>query len=330
MSNKKEIKRIAVFTSGGDSPGMNAAVRAVVRTALHRGIIVYGIKQGYDGMIRGLFDRLESSDVANIIQRGGTILKTARSMEFMTVEGRNRAYENLVEHEIDAVVAIGGNGTFTGAKVFMAEHDIPFIGLPGTIDNDLYGTDFTIGFDTALNTAMEAVDKIRDTAEAHDRLFFVEVMGRHSGFLALHSAISTGAGGVLVPEHEYKSDDLILHLKAAAKRKKKLFRIVIVAEGNKEGGAAVIAQKVKEKMPTMDVKVTVIGHLQRGGSPSSRDRILASRLGFAAVESLIEGRSGCMVGTIQGNVTYTLFDEAINHAKTVDADMIKMAEILSA
>lgn len=327
--NQKDIKTIAVFTSGGDAPGMNAAVRAVVRTALYKGLTVYGIKNGYDGMIRGLFDKLESHDVANIIQRGGTFLKTARSKEFMTPEGRQRAYENLADREIDAVVAIGGNGTFTGAKVFMSEFDIPFIGLPGTIDNDLYGTDFTIGFDTAINTAMSAVDKIRDTAEAHDRLFFIEVMGRHAGFIALHSAISGGAGGVMVAEHPHSSAALIESLKKAARRRKKLFSLIIVAEGNTEGGAEVIAAKVRKELPSFDTKVTVIGHVQRGGSPTSRDRILASRLGFAAVNALLEGMSGCMVGTQKGDIAYTSFDDAINLKKTIDADLIEMAEILS-
>lgn len=327
--NQKNIKKIAVFTSGGDAPGMNAAIRAVVRTALYQDLTVYGIKNGYDGMIRGLFDKLESHDVANIIQRGGTILKTARSKEFMTSEGRLRAYENLVDRGIDAVVAIGGNGTFTGAKVFMSEFDIPFIGLPGTIDNDLYGTDFTIGFDTAINTAMSAVDKIRDTAEAHDRLFFIEVMGRHAGFIALHSAISGGAGGVMVAEHPYSATSLIDSLKKAARRRKKLFSLIIVAEGNTEGGAEAIAEKVRKELPSFDTKVTVIGHVQRGGSPTSRDRILASRLGFAAVNFLLEGVSGCMVGTMKGEIALTPFDDAINKRKTIDADLIEMAKILS-
>lgn len=327
MSNEN-IKRIAVFTSGGDAPGMNAAIRAVVRTATYHDLHIYGIKRGYEGMINGNLIRLETKDVGNIIHRGGTILKTARSKAFHTPEGRNMAFESLQAHDIDACIAIGGNGTFTGAKVFTEEHKIPFIGIPGTIDNDLFGTDYTIGFDTAINTAVEAVDKIRDTADSHNRLFFVEVMGRHAGFIALNTGIGGGAGSVMIPETDTSIEDLIKHLKIGAKRKK-LFSLVIVAEGNKNGGATEIAQKVKDQFDYYDTKVTIIGHLQRGGSPTCLDRVLASRLGFAAVEALLSGKNGIMVGIKNEKVNYVSFDDAINKAKNIDEDMVRMAQILA-
>jgi 6-phosphofructokinase 1 len=326
----KEIKRIAVFTSGGDAPGMNAAVRSVVRNAFHNDLHIYGIMRGYEGMIDGNIKRLETTDVSNIIHRGGTILKTARSKRFLTPEGRKQAYENLIDNDIDALVAIGGNGTFTGAMKFMEEFpDVPIVGLPGTIDNDLYGTDFTIGFDTAVNTAVQAVDKIRDTADSHNRLFFVEVMGRHSGFLALHTAIAGGAGGVLIPEEDSSIEDVVKLLKKGAKRAK-LFSIVIVAEGNQMGTVYDIAQKVESKIDIYDdIKVTVIGHLQRGGSPSSFDRVLSSVLGFAAVEALMEGKSGVMVGIRNNNVHFTPFAEAISKNKPLNKDLLRMAHILA-
>jgi 6-phosphofructokinase 1 len=326
----KDIKRIAVFTSGGDAPGMNAAVRAVVRTAFNNDLHIYGIMRGYEGMIDGAFKRLETTDVSNVIHRGGTLLKTARSQRFMTAVGRKQAYENLVDNDIDALIAIGGNGTFTGASVFMKEYpDIPIIGIPGTIDNDLYGTDFTIGFDTAVNTSVQAVDKIRDTADSHNRLFFVEVMGRHSGFIALHTAIAGGAGGVLIPEEESSIDDIVKLLKKGAKRDK-LFSIVIVAEGNHMGTVYDIAKKVEEKINLYDdIKVTVIGHLQRGGSPSALDRVLASTLGFHAVEALMAGQSGHMIGIRNNNIHFTSFEEAINKNKALNKDLVRMAHILA-
>jgi 6-phosphofructokinase 1 len=324
----KNIKRIAVFTSGGDAPGMNAAIRAVVRTATYHDLHVYGIERGYQGMIEGKIKRLETSDVGNIIHRGGTILKTARSMDFMTLEGRAKAYDTLVANDIDACVAIGGNGTFTGATVFSKEYDIPFIGLPGTIDNDLFGTDLTIGFDTAINTAMEAADKIRDTADSHNRLFFVEVMGRHAGFIALHSAIGSGAGGVMIPENSESIEDLINQLKKAAKRNKP-FGLVIVAEGCKLGGASDIAKLVQERFDYYDTKVTIIGHLQRGGSPTCIDRVLASRLGYEAVEGLLKGKQGVMVGILNNQLSFTPFEEAITKSKPINKDLMKMAEILA-
>ncbi|MFZ1751945.1 MAG: 6-phosphofructokinase, partial [Saprospiraceae bacterium] len=289
------VKRIAVFTSGGDAPGMNAAVRAVVRTAVYHDLHVYGISRGYDGMVAGDIKRLEVGDVANIIQRGGTMLKTARSEAFRTVEGRKMAYENLVANDIDGVVAIGGNGTYAGAEVFMKEYDIPFVGLPGTIDNDIYGTDFTIGFDTAINTSIEAVDKIRDTADSHNRLFFVEVMGRHSGFIALYTGIGSGAGAIFLPETDTSVDNLVATLKKSVKRKK-LFNLVIVAEGNQNGDANEIAKLVKAQNPEFDIKVTIIGHLQRGGSPTAMDRVLASRMGHSAVLGLLRGDGGVALG----------------------------------
>lgn len=323
-----EIKRIAVFTSGGDAPGMNAAIRAVVRTASHYDLHVYGIERGYEGMIDGELHRMEARDVGNIIHRGGTMLKTARSKRFMTPEGRKSAYDALRAFDIDACIAIGGNGTFTGAQVFSEEYDIPFIGIPGTIDNDLYGTDLTIGFDTAINTAVNAVDRIRDTADSHNRLFFVEVMGRNSGFIALSTAIGGGAGSVLIPEVENSIENLLETLRLGAKRKK-LFSVVIVAEGNKVGSATEIAQKVNETFDYYDTKVAVIGHLQRGGSPSAMDRLLASRLGFKAVEGLINGKKNVMVGLMNNDISYTSFAEAISRHKSPNPDLIRMAEILA-
>jgi 6-phosphofructokinase 1 len=328
MTTAKNIKRIAVFTSGGDAPGMNAAIRAVVRTAIFHDLHIYGIERGYQGMIDGKIRRMETQDVGNIIQRGGTILKTARSTEFMTPEGRAKAYDVLVANDIDACVAIGGNGTFTGAQIFSQEYNIPFIGLPGTIDNDLYGTDITIGFDTAINTAMEAADKIRDTADSHNRLFFIEVMGRHAGFLALHSAIGSGAGGVLIPENDSTLENLITHIKKAAKRNKP-FGLIIIAEGNRYGGAREVARLVKEQFDHYDTKVTVIGHLQRGGSPTCIDRVLASRLGYEAVEALVKGKHGVMVGIYNNQLSYTSFEDAITKTKEVNRDMMRMAEILA-
>ncbi|MCG8326522.1 MAG: 6-phosphofructokinase [Chitinophagales bacterium] len=324
----RDIKRIAVYTSGGDAPGMNAALRAVVRTASYNDMHVYGIMRGYEGMIDGDLKRLERGDVGNIIHRGGTILKTARCQRFLTPEGRRSAYESLKAFDIDACIAIGGNGTFTGASVFSDEYDIPFIGIPGTIDNDLYGTDFTIGFDTAVNTAIEAVDKIRDTADSHNRLFFVEVMGRNSGFIALNTGIGSGAGGVLIPEKNTTPEALIDFLKKGARRKK-LFSVVIVAEGNQSGNAQDMARIVNEAFDFYDTKVTIIGHLQRGGSPTAMDRVLASRLGFAAVEGLLNGKENVMAGLVNNQVEYTPIIEAITKQKTPSNDLLRMAEILA-
>jgi 6-phosphofructokinase 1 len=324
---KRTIKNIGVFTSGGDSPGMNAAIRAVVRTALYYDIKVTGILRGYDGMIGGDFLPMQRKSVANIIQRGGTFLKTARSDEFRTKEGRERAYQQLKAQDIDALVAIGGDGTFTGAKIFLEEFDIPIIGLPGTIDNDLLGTDFTIGYDTAINTVIEAVDKIRDTAESHDRLFIVEVMGRDSGLIALRSGIGTGAEAILIPET--KTDIKALLSRLEVSRRDKSSKIIIVAEGDDAGGAFEIAKSVKNKFPFIDTRVSVLGHIQRGGAPTCMDRVLASRLGVAAVESLREGRNGEMIGIVHGKIHFTPFSQAIKHNKEVNPELLKIVEILS-
>jgi 6-phosphofructokinase 1 len=327
MINKTNIKNIGVFTSGGDSPGMNAAIRAVVRTGLYYNLDVTGIYRGYDGMISGDFQLMERKSVANIIQRGGTILKTARSEEFRTVEGRKKAYEQLIKHNVDAIVAIGGDGTFTGANIFYDEYKVPVIGLPGTIDNDLIGTDFTIGYDTAINTVIDAVDKIRDTAESHDRLFIVEVMGRDSGLIALRSGIGTGAEAILIPETKTDIRALINRLETS--RKDKSSKIIIVAEGDDAGGAFEIAKVVKDKFPGIDTRVSILGHIQRGGAPSCMDRVLASRLGVAAVESLIAGRNREMIGVVNGQIHFTPFSNAIKHNPEVNPELLKIVEILS-
>jgi 6-phosphofructokinase 1 len=327
MINKANIKNIGVFTSGGDSPGMNAAIRAVVRTGLYYNLNVTGIYRGYDGMISGDFQLMERKSVANIIQRGGTILKTARSEEFRTVEGRKKAHEQLVKHNVDAIVAIGGDGTFTGANIFYDEYKVPVIGLPGTIDNDLIGTDFTIGYDTAINTVIDAVDKIRDTAESHDRLFIVEVMGRDSGLIALRSGIGTGAEAILIPETKTDIRALINRLETS--RKDKSSKIIIVAEGDDAGGAFEIAKVVKDKFPGIDTRVSILGHIQRGGAPSCMDRVLASRLGVAAVESLIAGRNREMIGVVNGQIHFTPFSNAIKHNPEVNPELLKIVEILS-
>lgn len=320
------IKNIAVLTSGGDAPGMNAGIRAVVRTGIYHGLNVFGIRHGYDGLVSGDIIPMDAKSVANIIQRGGTILKTARSEEFKTYEGRKKAYENVKNLNIDALVVIGGDGTFTGAAKFIEEFDIPIIGMPGTIDNDLAGTDFTIGYDTAINTVVDAVDKIRDTAESHDRVFIIEVMGRDSGLIALRSGISTGAEAVLIPELEVDYDAIMKRLDKS--RKNKSSRIIIVAEGDKEGGL-VVADKIKSNFPNYDVRVSILGHIQRGGKPSCMDRVLASRLGVGAVEGLLEGRRGEMAGLICGTVTFTPFGKAIKHINKINTDLTRIVEILS-
>jgi len=323
-----KINSIGVFTSGGDSPGMNAAIRAVVRTGIYNGLDVFGIYRGYEGLIDGLIEPMQSHSVSNIIQRGGTILKTARSQRFMTYEGRLKAYQQLMEHKIDALVAIGGNGTFTGASEFDKEFNFPIIGLPGTIDNDLYGTDATIGYDTAINTVVEAADKIRDTATSHERLFFIEVMGRDAGFIALRSGIACGAEFILVPETTTYIDNLARLLRHDW-RKNKTSGIVIVAEGEEEGGAYEIARKVKERIPEIDARVTVLGHIQRGGSPSAYDRVLASTLGHVAVRGLLDGHRGCMAGIIDKTVEYTPFEKAIKHHKDINHQLLEMSRILA-
>lgn len=323
MSN---IKKIAVLTSGGDAPGMNAGIRAVVRAGIYNNLEVFGVRRGYDGLVNGEIIPMDAKSVANIIQRGGTILKTARSEAFKTLEGRKQAYDNLRSHEIDAMVVIGGDGTFTGASKFIDEFDFPIIGLPGTIDNDLAGTDFTIGYDTAINTVIQAVDKIRDTAESHDRVFVIEVMGRDSGLIAIRSGISTGAEAVLVPEFEVDYDAIMKRLDKT--RKNKSSRIIIVAEGDKEGGM-VVSEKIKENFPHYDVRLSILGHIQRGGSPTCMDRVLASRLGVAAVEALVAGRRGEMAGLICSEVRFTPFKSAIKHNVKLNEDLLRIIEILS-
>ncbi|MFN3916327.1 MAG: 6-phosphofructokinase [Flavobacteriales bacterium] len=324
----KEIKNIGVFTSGGDSPGMNACIRAIARTASYHGIKVTGIMRGLQGLIDADFVELPSSAVSNIVQRGGTILKTARSQVFRTTEGRKKAFENIQKHQIDAIVAIGGDGTFKGLSVFNEEHDVISVGVPGTIDNDLYGTDYTIGFDTAINTIVSAVDKIRDTASSHDRLFVIEVMGNDSGFLALHSGIGVGAEAILVPEEKTRIPKLIKKLKEDL-RASKTSSIVIVAEGDDAGGAYEVSMQVQDKLPHFDVKVSVLGHLQRGGAPTAYDRLLASRLGSAAVEALLAGKTSVMTGLINNEVVFTPYDQTWGVKLKPDPSLIRLAEILS-
>lgn len=322
------IKRIGVFTSGGDAPGMNAAVRAVVRACIFYSITPVGIYRGYDGMISGEIKVLSSRSVSNIIQRGGTILKTARSMEFMTPDGRKKAYENLKQFEVDALVAIGGDGTFRGAEVFSKEYGIPIIGLPGTIDNDLNGTDFTIGYDTAVNTACAAIDKVRDTASSHNRLFFIEVMGRYSGQIALRSSIAAGAEVTMIPELPMDTNELINSLEKGAVDKKSS-SLVIVAEGGEPGRSIKIAKEVNERFSHYDTKVTILGHVQRGGAPTVADRVLASRMGVVAVESLLAGNSGVMVGIVNNQVKFTLFEQATKNVNNFEHELLRIAAILS-
>ncbi len=322
------MKKIGVFTSGGDAPGMNACIRAVVRACLYHKLEVSGIIRGYSGMISGEIKELNSFSVSNIIQRGGTILKSARSEEFKTKEGRAKAFENLQKHGIEGIVAIGGNGTFTGAELFHAEHGVPIIGVPGTIDNDLFGTDYTLGFDTAVNTALEALDKIRDTADSHDRVFFVEVMGRDSGYIAMECGIGGGAELVLIPERDDSIDNVINTLRDGFNRSK-TSSIIIVAEGEEIGNANSIARLVKNKLKHLDIRVTTLGHIQRGGSPSGYDRTLGSRLGVAAVEGLIAGQTNVMAGMVNNILVYTPFGDAIRKKKHINEDLMRLVNILS-
>ncbi len=322
------IKCIGILTSGGDAPGMNAAIRAVTRTARFNGWDVKGIMRGYKGLITGEILEFHSNSVSNIIQRGGTILKTARCNEFKTPEGRKCAYENMKNAGIDALVVIGGDGTITGAKIFAEEFDVPIVGLPGTIDNDLSGTDTTIGYDTALNTIVDAVDKLRDTATSHERLFFVEVMGHTAGYLALNGAIATGAEAAIIPESQ-TGDDQLKTLIDNGFRKSKNSAIVLVAENPATGGAMGLAKRVEQEYPQYDARVTILGHLQRGGSPTAADRILASRLGASAIEALKEGQRNVMVGIKNGEIAYTPFSQALSHTKTVKQSNIELVKILS-
>ncbi|HKR06323.1 MAG TPA: 6-phosphofructokinase [Bacteroidia bacterium] len=323
---KKEIKKIAVFTSGGDAPGMNACIRAVARTAQWYKKETTGIMHGYDGMIKGEYVPLDGSMVSNIIQRGGTILKTARSKAFMTKKGMHQAYNKLKKEKIDGIIAIGGDGTFRGAVAFNKMFDIPFIGIPGTIDNDLFGTDYTLGFDTAINTTLQAIDKVKDTASAHDRLFFIEVMGRDTGYIALWTGIAGGAEEILLPETKTDLKKLIKLLRERKSNNKST--IVIVAEGDEAGGALKIAERVKEKIPGYDARVTILGHLQRGGNPTCFDRILASKFGVSAVEALLKGESNKMVGTISNKITFTDLENAVKEHAPLDKDLVRYVKML--
>lgn len=324
-----DIKNIGILTSGGDSPGMNAAIRAVVRTCFYHGLNIYGIRRGYQGMIEGDIYQMKTTDVANIIQRGGTILKTARSKEFMTKEGMEKAYNALQKHGIDGLVLIGGNGTFTGAVEFFESYTIPAVGIPGTIDKDLTGTDYTIGFDTAVNTAVEAIDKIRDTAEAHDRLFVVELMGRDAGYISLNSGIACGAEDILIPEQATNIEDVLDRIDADERRKKTV-HIIVVAEGDDFGGAKEVYDKVVARFPKLDVRTCVLGHIQRGGSPTYYDRVLASRMGYAAVNALRSGNTQVMVGIVNGEITFTPLQNVLKGSSPISRDMLEMIRVLSA
>ena len=322
------IKCIGILTSGGDAPGMNAAIRAVTRSAIYNGIEVKGIMRGYRGLIFDEIIPFQSNSVSNIIQKGGTILKTARCKEFMTPEGRRIAYEALQREGIEALVVIGGDGSLTGARIFAQEYNYPIVGLPGTIDNDLYGTDFTIGYDTALNTIMEAMDKIRDTATSHERLFFIEVMGRECGYLALNGAIASGAEAAIIPEVMDKKDQLKT-LISNGFRKTKNSSLVLVTEGEITGGAIAMAERVKQEFPQYDVRVTILGHVQRGGSPTASDRILASRMGVAAIEALMDDQRNVMIGIENDKIVYVPFSKAIKKNKPIPEELMNDLNLLS-
>ncbi len=324
----KEVKTIGILTSGGDAPGMNACIRALTRGAIHEGWRVFGIYRGFEGLINNEMTEFTTESVSNTIQRGGTILKTARSQEFMTYEGRQKAYNNLRERGVDALFVIGGNGSLAGAEQFAHDFDFPCIGLPGTIDNDLYGTDSTIGYDTALNTIVEAVDKIHDTATSHDRIFFIEVMGRDAGFLAQNSAIAAGAEAAIIPEDQTDMDQLSTFIGRGI-RKSKNSSIVIVSESPKTGGAMHYAERIRTEYPQYDVRVTILGYLQRGGTPTAFDRILASRLGVAAIEALKEGQRNVMIGIKNDEMTYVPIAKAIKKDKPVEKELIDVLGILS-
>src|SRR5882757_2729913 len=323
---QQKVSKIGVLTSGGDSPGMNAAIRAVVRTGIYNGLEVFGVMRGYSGMVEDDIVQMESKSVANIIQRGGTILKTARCPQFFTAEGRQTAYDNLKKRGINGLVIIGGDGSFRGAQIFSNEFDIPCVGLPGTIDKDIAGTDFTIGFDTAVNTAVEAIDKIRDTADAHDRLFIIEVMGRDAGYIALHSGIATGAENILIPERKTDIEEIVGSL-LEKERRRKLVNIVVVAEGDR--GAEDVAGIIKERIPNADIRVCVLGHIQRGGAPTCMDRLIASRMGYSAVESLMEGRHNVMIGIVNNKMHYTPLEKAVKAKQKIGEDWLKIVKILA-
>jgi 6-phosphofructokinase 1 len=323
------IKKIGVLTSGGDSPGMNAAIRSVVRTCAYHNIECIGIYRGYQGMIEGDFKEMGPRSVNNIVNKGGTILKSARSKEFMTTEGRAKAHKHLVNAGIDALVVIGGDGSFTGAEVFNNEYNFPVMGIPGTIDNDIFGTSHTLGYDTALNTVVEAIDKIRDTASSHNRLFFVEVMGRDAGHIALNAGIGAGAEEILIPEEDLGLERLLESLRKS-KASGKSSSIVMVAEGDKMGkNVFELKDYVEEHLPEYDVRVSVLGHMQRGGAPSCYDRVLASRLGVKAVESLLEGKTNYMVGVLQDDIALTPLEQAIKGHYPIDRELLRVSDIMS-
>lgn len=322
------IKCIGILTSGGDAPGMNAAIRAVTRSAIYNGLKVKGIYRGYKGLITGEIKEFKTENVSNIIQLGGTILKTARCQEFKTPEGRQITYETMQKEGIDALIVIGGDGSLTGARLLAQEYDVPCIGLPGTIDNDLFGTDTTIGYDTALNTILDAVDKIRDTATSHERLFFVEVMGRDAGFLALNGAIASGAEAAIIPEFNTEVDQLEEFINNGF-RKSKNSSIVLVAESEITGGAMHYAERVKNEFPQYDVRVSILGHLQRGGRPTAHDRIIASRMGVASIEALMEGQRNVMIGIENDQIVYVPFTKAIKNDKPIDRELVNVLHELS-
>lgn len=322
------VKSVGVLTSGGDAPGMNAAVRAVTRAGIFNKMKVFGIYRGFKGLILNEIEEFKTNSVSNIIQQGGTMLKTARSPEFLTVEGRNTAYKNMQKHNIDALVVIGGDGSLTGAGVFANEYNIPIVGLPGTIDNDLNGTDTTIGYDTALNTIMQSMDKIRDTATSHERLFFVEVMGRNCGFLALNSAIASGAEAAIIPELSRNKDPLVELFKYGF-RKSKTSSMVLITESEVTGGAIKLAERVKKEYPQFDVRVSILGHLQRGGSPSAQDRILASRMGIAAIQALVENQRNVMIGIRENEIVYVPFMRAIKKDREISKELLEALRISS-
>ena len=323
------IEKIAVLTSGGDAPGMNAAIRAVVRACAYYSVECVGVYRGYQGLIEGDFETLTGRHVSNIISKGGTILKSARSLDFKTVEGREKAYKNLKKHGIGALVLIGGDGTFTGGLKFIEEYNFPLVGVPGTIDNDIYGTDNTIGYDTALNTVVEVIDKIRDTASSHNRLFFIEVMGRDAGFIALNAGIGAGAEEILIPEKNLGLDKFVESLNKGRENGKSS-SIVVVSEGDKIGKSVFeLADHITENFPDYDIRVSVLGHMQRGGSPSCYDRVLASRLGVAAVETLLDRQTGVMIGITNNQISKVELDKAIKMNNDINLELLKVAEITS-
>ena len=320
----KKIKRIGVLTSGGDAPGMNAAIRAVTRSGIKNGFEVYGIRMGYEGLINGDNFKMESQDVSGIIQKGGTFLQTARSKEFHSAEGRKKAYEQLAKLDIGALVVIGGDGSFTGANLIAQESNLSVIGIPGTIDNDLFGTDYTIGYDTALNTVTEAVDKIRDTASSHNRIFFVEVMGREAGFVAINSGIACGAEVIMVPRRKNQVDKVRDFLRERAAKNKS--SIIIVSEGLEEGGAMDIANVIKPEFPHFDIRVSILGHIQRGGSPSNKDRVVASLMGIAAVEAIQDAQTSIMIGWRNEQIVHVPLNKTIKMHKDISEEMLRVVE----